>query len=183
VHRCLRQGDGQVGRPRGLIDYATLDDARPKAGGAADPCMEALLRPRTLIYFGVWAAIGAGLLFAARHAHPHRLTVAQGSQPALHADEATARCATPTPCKLRNMEARPRDMAWRWMACPRRGDVDRRHAGANAPPALEFAVPADETETGAHLCRRACRHAAQDFAFNLLALDERARKRRGRNTL
>src|SRR3546814_18653824 len=54
----------QVGRPRGLIDYCTLDDAATeKADGIAPPIRKTLLRPRTLIYTALWAAIGLGMLF------------------------------------------------------------------------------------------------------------------------
>src|SRR3546814_13927078 len=55
----------QVGRPRGLIDYCTLDDAATeKAGGAARPVRQTLLRPRTIVYFSIWCALGAAMLFS-----------------------------------------------------------------------------------------------------------------------
>ena len=54
-----------VGRPRGLIDYATLEDCRHEAaGGEPRPVWKTIMRPRTLIYSSIWAAIGLGLLFA-----------------------------------------------------------------------------------------------------------------------
>ena len=44
---------------------ATLEACREEAKGhPAQPAWKALLRPRTIVYFGVWAGIGAGLLFA-----------------------------------------------------------------------------------------------------------------------
>ena len=55
----------QIGRPRGLIDYATLDDCKiEREGGHARPVTRALFHTRTLIYVGVWSAIGLALLFA-----------------------------------------------------------------------------------------------------------------------
>src|SRR3546814_7751092 len=55
----------QVGRPRGLIDYCTLDDAATEmAGGIAPPIRKTLFRPRTFIYFGLRGAIGLAMLFA-----------------------------------------------------------------------------------------------------------------------
>src|SRR3546814_12789917 len=55
----------QVGRPRGLIDYCTLDDAATEmADGIAPPIRKTLFRPRTFIYFGLWGAIGLAMLFA-----------------------------------------------------------------------------------------------------------------------
>ena len=55
----------QIGRPRGLIDYATLEDCEiERAGGQPKPIMKALFHTRTLVYLGVWGAIGLALLFA-----------------------------------------------------------------------------------------------------------------------
>ncbi len=57
----------QVGRPRGLIDYATLEDsAREIAGAPATARWKLIWHPRTLVYFAIWAAIGLGLLFDTR---------------------------------------------------------------------------------------------------------------------
>jgi cytochrome c oxidase accessory protein FixG len=40
----------QIGKPRGLIDYCTLDDAEvEKAGGTGHPALKTLLRPRSSI--------------------------------------------------------------------------------------------------------------------------------------
>ncbi|MCQ0972106.1 cytochrome c oxidase accessory protein CcoG [Paracoccus sp. TK19116] len=55
----------KVGRPRGLIDYLALSDApRERAGGAPQSLWRHVLRPRNLIYFGLWSAIGIVLLVA-----------------------------------------------------------------------------------------------------------------------
>src|SRR3546814_10992821 len=49
----------QVGRPRGLVDYCTLDDAAHEmAGGIAPAIRQTLFRPRSVIHFGLWGAIG-----------------------------------------------------------------------------------------------------------------------------
>ncbi|MCB8838587.1 cytochrome c oxidase accessory protein CcoG [Aurantimonas sp. VKM B-3413] len=88
---CIDACDGvmdKLGRERGLISYATLKDynsnmaiATDPATGAIDPARvrdetgrfrdrlkhfdwHVFLRPRTLIYAGLWAAIGVGLLVA-----------------------------------------------------------------------------------------------------------------------
>lgn len=54
-----------IGRPRGLIDYATLEDCKREAAGEPPrPAWHNLLHPRTLIYTRIWAAIGLALLFA-----------------------------------------------------------------------------------------------------------------------
>ena len=56
---------GKLGRPRGLIDYIALSDApREMAGAAPRPLWHHVLRPRNVIYFALWAAIGLALLLA-----------------------------------------------------------------------------------------------------------------------
>lgn len=54
----------KTGQPKGLIAYTTYKDyARNKAGDHAHvPPMKRVLRPRTMAYFAVWAAIGLTML-------------------------------------------------------------------------------------------------------------------------
>ena len=55
----------KVGKPRGLIDYITLEDGeRERIGGAATPVWRRILRPRILLYFVLWGGIGVGLVAA-----------------------------------------------------------------------------------------------------------------------
>jgi cytochrome c oxidase accessory protein FixG len=55
----------KIGKPRGLIDYFTLkDEAVERSGGKAKDIWKHILRPRTLLYTGMWAAVGVGLLVA-----------------------------------------------------------------------------------------------------------------------
>jgi cytochrome c oxidase accessory protein FixG len=55
----------KVGKPRGLIDYCTLaDEERERAGLTPVPVWKRIVRPRTLIYFSLWAAIGVGMIVA-----------------------------------------------------------------------------------------------------------------------
>jgi cytochrome c oxidase accessory protein FixG len=88
---CIDACDGvmqKIGKPRGLIAYATLSEydanmALATAGGttAIDPGLvrkpeggftegvrhfdwKILLRPRTLLYMGIWTAVGIGLVLA-----------------------------------------------------------------------------------------------------------------------
>jgi cytochrome c oxidase accessory protein FixG len=54
----------KVGKPRGLIDYIALtDENRERAGGQAKPILQHVLRLRTLVYTGLWSAVGLALLF------------------------------------------------------------------------------------------------------------------------
>ena len=55
----------KIGKPRGLIDYFALSDEAAERGGSAPaPLWKHVLRPRTLLYTVMWAAIGAGLVYA-----------------------------------------------------------------------------------------------------------------------
>jgi cytochrome c oxidase accessory protein FixG len=55
----------KIGKPRGLIDYLALSDQEAEAAGKpARPIWAHILRLRTVIYTVLWAAIGAGLVFA-----------------------------------------------------------------------------------------------------------------------
>ena len=101
----------QVGRPRGLIDYCTLDDAAvEKAGGAAQPIRKTLMRPRTLIYGGVWVAIGAAMLFSLGQRTRLDLAVQHERSP-LYVQLSDGHIRNNYTLKLRNMETRPRRVA------------------------------------------------------------------------
>ncbi|MEO1423298.1 MAG: cytochrome c oxidase accessory protein CcoG [Pseudomonadota bacterium] len=55
----------KIGKPRGLIDYCTLADEGAVAQGARPtPVWRHVVRPRTVLYSTLWAAVGAGLLVA-----------------------------------------------------------------------------------------------------------------------
>ena len=99
-----------VGRPRGLIDYATLEDCeREAAGGEPKSPWRTLFRPRTIAYFMIWGGIGGALLFALGVRSHTELTVAPDRNPPfmLLSDGSIRNSYT---LKLRNMESRPRDM-------------------------------------------------------------------------
>ncbi|HET9630168.1 MAG TPA: cytochrome c oxidase accessory protein CcoG [Novosphingobium sp.] len=101
---------GQVGRPRGLIDYATLEDAaREQAGAPPTSHMKLIWHPRTLAYFGVWSAIGLVLLFALGTRRHLDLAVQKDRNPSymLLTDGSVRNAWT---LKLKNMEDRPRTM-------------------------------------------------------------------------
>ncbi|MBB5686672.1 cytochrome c oxidase accessory protein CcoG [Sphingobium boeckii] len=98
----------QIGKPRGLIDYATFEDAElEKSGAPARPVIKALLRPRTIAYLTIWSAIGAAMLFALGVRTRIDISAQQDRNPI------TVRLADGTirnsfTVKIRNMEARPR---------------------------------------------------------------------------
>ena len=98
----------QVGRPRGLIDYCTQEDAEAEQAGAAHrPALKTLLRPRTIAYFAVWTSIGIGMLFALGARTRLDISTQQDRNPIFVrlSDGAIRNAYT---LKLRNMETRPR---------------------------------------------------------------------------
>ncbi len=49
----------KIGKPRGLIDYMALsDEAREKSGHSPRPIWSHIFRLRTMVYTGLWSAIG-----------------------------------------------------------------------------------------------------------------------------
>ncbi len=66
----------KIGKPRGLIDYMALkDETAERAGAQPRSLMRHVLRPRTLLYFGLWSAIGLGLVVALVLRSPYDLNV------------------------------------------------------------------------------------------------------------
>ncbi len=56
---------GKVGKPRGLIDYITLNEGeKERAGAAPAPVWRSIFRPRILLYTVLWSGIGVGLVAA-----------------------------------------------------------------------------------------------------------------------
>ena len=55
----------KIGKPRGLISYATLNDYASNVKGVEAPThWRSFIRPRTFIYFAVWALIGLAMAYS-----------------------------------------------------------------------------------------------------------------------
>ncbi|WP_134680720.1 cytochrome c oxidase accessory protein CcoG [Paracoccus ravus] len=66
----------KIGKPRGLIDYMALkDETAERAGEKPKPVIRHMLRPRTLLYFTLWAGIGIAMIFALFMRSPFDLNV------------------------------------------------------------------------------------------------------------
>lgn len=176
----------QVGRPRGLIDYATLADAdrekaaivRRKAGeqalpqDAPIPVLKTILRPRTILYFSIWSAIGAGLLFTLGNRARIDISASHERNPVyVQLSDGTIRNGYTL--KLRNMEARPRTMEVGltglgtgriWLREASAATAARTIRVTVAPDSVAqlavFAIGAREGET------------SEGFAFTVRALDD-----------
>jgi cytochrome c oxidase accessory protein FixG len=98
----------KLDRPRGLIDYATLEDCRAEAAGAPPVSVRrTLVRPRALLYFALWGAVGLGMLFALGARTRLDLSVSQERNPLfVRLSDGSVRNAYTV--KIRNMEARPK---------------------------------------------------------------------------
>ena len=98
----------KIGRPRGLVDYATLEDcAREAAGEAPRPVLKTLLRPRTLAYFALWSSVGIAMLVAL--ADRSRVDIsAQHDRNPRFVQLSSGEVRNDFIVKVRNMEARPR---------------------------------------------------------------------------
>jgi len=66
----------RIGKPRGLIDYMALkDEAAERSGAHPRQLWRHVLRPRTLLYFTLWGAIGVALVVALLMRSPFDLNV------------------------------------------------------------------------------------------------------------
>jgi cytochrome c oxidase accessory protein FixG len=161
----------QVGRPRGLIDYATLEDsAREKAGAAPSPHWKLIWHPRTLIYLGIWSAIGLALLFALGTRSRLDLSVAKDRNPPfMLLRDGTVRNAYTL--KLRNMENRPRELRLDLTGLPGATMWTDDMARQAASRSLVQTVDADNTRTVRVYVIAPPRTLPGDLRFDLAGTD------------
>jgi len=161
-----------IDRPRGLIDYATLEDCRHEAAGDEPRSVwKTILRPRTLIYFGIWGAIGLAMLFALGVRSHTDLTVEQDRNPPymLLSDGSVRNAYT---LKLRNMESRPRQMKISLVGLEGGAMWSTNIPRSAAARSLTRTVPADATETLRAYVLLPANTASQEFSFVIQSLDE-----------
>ena len=133
----------ETGRPRGLIDYATLEDcAAEEAGEPPRPVLKTLLRPRTIAYFLIWAGIGGALLFALGARERTDITVSPDRNPPfmLMSDGSVRNSYT---LRLRNMQSRPRELEVVLAGLPGAVYWSDTIAREQAAARQVFSVPAD----------------------------------------
>lgn len=136
----------ETGRPRGLIDYATLEDAeQEKAGQPPTRHLKLIWRPRTILYFTVWSGIGLAMLFLLGTRVHTDLTVAKDRNPPyiLMSDGSVRNAYT---LRLRNMEGRPRQMEIGIKGIPGAVMWSEDMGRDQASRSLTRMVPADETQ-------------------------------------
>ena len=133
----------KIGKPRGLIDYATLEDcASERAGGTPKPLLKTLRHPRTFAYLAVWSSVGLAMLLTV--ADRTRLTIsAQHKRNPAFVQLSDGHVRNDFTVKIRNMEARPRTMEVTLSGVP--GGVMWTDGGsrADATNRVRTVVPAD----------------------------------------
>ncbi|MEZ5748866.1 MAG: cytochrome c oxidase accessory protein CcoG [Caenibius sp.] len=162
-----------IGRPRGLIDYATLEDCKAEAAGKPPvPVWQTLRHPRTMVYFAIWAGIGLALLFALGTRSRTDISVAQDRNPPfmLMSDGSVRNGYT---VKLRNMESRPRQMEIAIAGIPgaRMWTDDMPHQDAASTIRRTIAADAVENLRAYVIAPRGT--ASGHVTFNLRSLDEK----------
>ncbi|MGC4250348.1 MAG: cytochrome c oxidase accessory protein CcoG, partial [Sphingobium sp.] len=163
----------QVGRPRGLIDYCTEEDAEAEQKGATPrPVLRTLLRPRTIAYFMVWSGIGVAMLFALGARTRVDISAQQDRNPIfVRLSDGTIRNAYTV--KIRNMEARPRPMEVSVEGLPGAQLWTDTTAREQATPTLSTTVPADSVaKLRVFVALPGGGDARQDFHFAVRALDK-----------
>jgi cytochrome c oxidase accessory protein FixG len=120
----------QVGRPRGLIDYATFENADlERRGEAPKPIAKEIFRPRTILYFALWSAIGCVMLFGLGARTRIDISAQQDRNP-LYVRLSDGAVRNGYTIKIRNMETRPRNVAVTFEGLP--GAVIWTEAGSRA---------------------------------------------------
>ena len=134
----------QIGCAPRLIGYSTVaDEAMAAAGGTPRSPLHRLLRPRTIVYFLIWAGIGCGMLFALGTRDRLQLRVGQNRNPVYVAlsDGSIRNAYTIT---LRNMQARPRTVSVSIAGLPGAAMWDEAGSRARAGSSVRIAIGADQ---------------------------------------
>lgn len=163
---------GQIGKPRGLIDYCTEDDARIEAaGGISQPVLKTLFRPRTIIYFVIWTSIGLAMLFALSARTRLDISALQDRNP-LYVRLSDGSVRNNYTVKIRNMEARPRDMEIGVTGLSGAVLWAEGESREQAAPSVRVTVPADSVaRSRIYIALPAEGAQRTDFAFTVRALD------------
>ncbi|MGG7568337.1 cytochrome c oxidase accessory protein CcoG [Rhodovulum sp. DZ06] len=129
----------KIGKPRGLIDYCTLEDERLEAAGETHPPIwRRIFRIRTLVYFVLWSGIGVAMVVSLFMRDSIDLTVARDRNPTfvMLSDGNVRNGYT---IKVANMNNEPHTFTLSQRSeMPLSMDIQGEEW-------LEFTVPADET--------------------------------------
>ena len=163
----------KVGRPRGLIDYATLEDCRAEAEGAPPvPIRRTVMRPRTFLYLGLWSAVGLGMLFTLGARTRLDLHVAHDRNP-LWVRMSDGSIRNGYTVKLRNMESRPRSVTLAIEGLPDAKMWGAMQSEEEGGTVLQFTLPPDRvSEQRIYVRAPVADGKGQNFDF-ILSADDR----------
>ncbi len=163
----------QIGRPRGLIDYATeLDSEKEMRGETPTPVLKALFRPRTIIYFTLWAAIGLAMLLALG-ARTRIDIAADADRNPQYVRLSDGSIRNAYLIKIRNMESRPRTMTVTLEGLPGALMWAEGMNRDQAARSVRIDVPADQVRKERIMVVAPAQGAArEDFTFTLRAVDK-----------
>jgi cytochrome c oxidase accessory protein FixG len=155
-------------------NYATLEDCGVEAaGGTAKPLLRTIFRPRTLVYFALWAAVGLAMLLSV--VDRARLTIsAQHQRNPSWVQLSDGHVRNGFTVKIRNMEARPREMELSIAGL--RGAVVWTQGGSRetAGTTVRTTVPADAlAKLPIFVAAPGGGEERQEFAFSVRSLDGR----------
>lgn len=162
----------EVGRPRGLIDYATLEGCKSEASGQPPvPLWRDLLRLRNVVYAVMWGGIGLVLLFAlGTRTHTDISAAADRNPPFMLMSDGSVRNGYTV--KLRNMQNRPRMMTITMDGLPDAvmwtDDMPRERAARS----LTRMVEPDATQIVRLYVVAPADTAGQDYAFTVRSADD-----------
>ena len=162
----------RLDRPKKLIGYSTVaDETIANAGGVPQTALARLFHVRTLIYFLIWAGIGAGMLFALGARTRLDLSVRQERNPVWVqlADGAIRNAYT---INIRNMESRPRSVTLTIDGLPNArlwGESGRRETARSA---ITVALAPDQvTKARVYVVAPAANTKRAELAFVIAATD------------
>jgi len=159
----------EVGRSRGLIDYATLEDCeREAAGGEVRSPYRTLLRPRTIAYSLIWGSIGIAMLFMLGARDRLGVTVSPDRNPPymLMSDGTVRNSFT---LRVRNMVGRPRTVSIGLEGLPEGLLWTDSIGKTEAAPTQSIEVPADQTRTIRAYVTSSHLEGGTQFSFRLVA--------------
>ena len=161
----------KLGRPRGLIDYATLEDCQAESHGKPPvPVLRTLLRSRTLLYFGLWAAVGCAMIFSLGNRTRLDMSVAQERNP-LWTRLSDGDLRNAYTVHVRNMEERPRLVALSIDGLPGATMWDSLEDKKSAAPIMRFEVGPDQVQAR-RIYVRAPAGGPDHYHLRLTALDQ-----------
>ena len=163
----------EIGRPRGLIDYATLEDAeREKKGEPPRSALKSITHPRTMIYLGIWSAIGIALLFTLGTRSRIDISASQERNP-LFVQLADGHVRNSYIIKIRNMQARPRPFEIGLMGLDNAVIWDQNGSRDTATRVIRTTVAPDQVQKMTVFAAAPREGATRtEFAFTLQALDK-----------